>query len=155
MTTMTVMTESGKPPETIALRIPSRLELLGILDRITETVCQRLQFDDDTCCQVSMSVIEAGTNAIQHGHKRDATKPVDVEFHLLPDALEITVEDTGAGFDLGSVNGDVTSPEHIFDSRGRGIFIMRSCMDKVDFSFTGSGTLVRLIKNRPSKAENR
>ena len=153
MTTMTV-TQSGTP-ETIAVRIPSRLELLGILDRITETVCQRLQFDDDTCCQVSMSVIEAGTNAIQHGHKRDATKQVDVEFKMLPDALEITVEDSGDGFDLGSVNGDVTSPEHIFDSRGRGIFIMRSCMDHVDFSFTGNGTMVRLIKNRPTKAENR
>ena len=156
MTTMTVMTQSSKPAdETIAVRIPSRLELLGILDRIAETVCQRLEFDDDTCCQVSMSVIEAGTNAIQHGHKRDATKPVDVEFHVLPDVLEITVLDTGAGFDVGAVNGDVTSPEHIFDSRGRGIFIMRSCMDQVEFRFTGSGTLVRLIKNRPSKAENR
>ena len=153
---MTIMpVTQSKSPETIAVRIPSRLELLGILDRITETVCQRLQFDDDTCCQVSMSVIEAGTNAIQHGHKRDATKPVDVEFRMMPDQLEITVEDSGEGFDVGSVNGDVTSPEHIFDSRGRGIFIMRSCMDRVDFSFTGSGTLVRLIKNRPTKAENR
>jgi len=152
---MTMPVTQSKSPETIAVRIPSRLELLGILDRITETVCQRLQFDDDTCCQVSMSVIEAGTNAIQHGHKRDASKPVDVEFRMMADQLEITVEDSGAGFDLGSVNGDVTSPEHIFDSRGRGIFIMRSCMDRVDFSFTGSGTLVRLIKNRPTKAENR
>lgn len=153
---MTIMpVTKSRSPETIAVRIPSRLELLGILDRITETVCQRLQFDDDTCCQVSMSVIEAGTNAIQHGHKRDATKPVDVEFKMMPDQLEITVEDSGEGFDVGAVNGDVTSPEHIFDSRGRGIFIMRSCMDRVDFSFTGSGTLVRLIKNRPTKAENR
>jgi len=155
MTTMTLMTQPSKTSETIAVRIPSRLELLGILDRIAETVCQRLEFDDDTCCQVSMSVIEAGTNAIQHGHKRDATKPVDVEFHLLPDVLEITVQDTGAGFDVGAVNGDVTSPEHIFDSRGRGIFIMRSCMDQVEFRFTGSGTLVRLIKKLPTKAENR
>jgi hypothetical protein len=26
-----------------------------------------------------------------------------------------------SGFELGAVNGDVTSPEHIFDARGRGI----------------------------------
>ena len=140
-------------PETIAVRIPSRLELLGILDRITESVCQRLHFDEDTCCQVSMSVIEAGTNAIQHGHGKNASKPVSFEFRLLPDALEITVQDTGPGFDLSGVNGDITSPEHIFDQRGRGIFIMRSCMDRVDFQFTGSGTMVRLLKNRPVKVE--
>ena len=147
------VTSKSTAYETIAVRIPSRLELLAILDRITESVCQRLQFDEDTCCQVSMSVIEAGTNAIQHGHNKDAARPLDVEFHLFPDALEVTVQDTGPGFDVAGVNGDITSPEHIFDARGRGIFIMRSCMDRVDFQITGSGTRVRLVKKRPAKAE--
>lgn len=145
---------NDKQPETIAVRIPSRLDLLAVLDRVTESVCQRLHFDDDTCSQVSMSVIEAGTNAIQHGHHKDASKPVDIEFRLLPEALEVVVQDEGKGFDVAGVNGDITSPEHIFDARGRGIFIMRSCMDRVDFEFTGSGTRVRLVKNRPAKAEN-
>ena len=143
-----------KEPETIAVRIPSRLDLLAVLDRVTESVCQRLKFDEDTACQVSMSVIEAGTNAIQHGHGKDASKPVDVEYRLFPESLEIVVADAGSGFDVGGVNGDITSPEHIFDARGRGIFIMRSCMDRVDFEFTGTGTRVRLVKNRPAKAEN-
>jgi serine/threonine-protein kinase RsbW len=147
------MTDDQKP-ETIAVRIPSRLDLLAVLDRVTESVCQRLHFDDDTASQVSMSVIEAGTNAIQHGHGKDASKPVDIEFRLLPEALEVIIQDEGAGFDLAGVNGDITSPEHIFDARGRGIFIMRSCMDQVDFEFTGSGTRVRLIKKRTAKAEN-
>lgn len=149
---MTMINE--KKTETISVRIPSRLDLLAVLDRVTESVCQRLHFDEDTACQVSMSVIEAGTNAIQHGHHKDATKPVDIEYCMLPETLEITVEDLGPGFDVGNVNGDITSPEHIFDARGRGIFIMRSCMDRVDFEFTGSGTRVRLVKNRPPKAEN-
>ena len=73
---------------------------------------------------------------------------------LLPEGLEVVVQDEGSGFDVAGVNGDITSPEHIFDARGRGIFIMRSCMDRVDFEFTGSGTRVRLVKNRPAKAEN-
>lgn len=151
---MTVTTQ--KPtPEVIAIRIPSRLELLSILDRVCESVCQGLEFDEDAAVQVSMSVIEAGTNAIQHGHKRDASKPVDVEFRVLPQALEVLVRDTGAGFDPSVVNGDVTSPAHILDARGRGIFIMRSCMDRVDFEFSKAGTQVRLVKNRPRKAENR
>ena len=142
-------------PETIAVRIPSRLDLLAVLDRVTESVCQRLRFDDDTCSQVSMSVIEAGTNAIQHGHHKDASKPVDVEFRLSPEALEVIVKDEGTGFDPAGVNGDITSPEHIFDARGRGIFIMRSCMDQVDFAFTGHGTQVRLVKKRTPQADNR
>ena len=141
--------------ESIFLRLPSRLELLGLLDSFTTSLCDRLEFDADASSQITMSVIEAGTNAIQHGHKRDATKPLDVEFRLMPDQVEVVVNDNGAGFDVGAVNGDVTSPEHLYDARGRGIFIMRSCMDEVDFSFTGHGTQVRLVKKRATQAENR
>jgi len=149
------LTAAKQIPDVIAIRIPSRLELLSVIDRVCESVCQRMEFDDDTTAQVGMSVIEAGTNAIQHGNKRDATKPVDIEFRLLPTELEVVIRDTGSGFDVGAVNGDVTSPEHLFDARGRGIFIMRSCMDQVDFAFTGTGTQVRLVKKRAPQADNR
>ena len=36
------------PPETITLRLPSRLELLAVLDRVALTVCERMEFDEDT-----------------------------------------------------------------------------------------------------------
>ena len=148
------MSHNHEPPEeeVIAVRIPSRLELLEVLDRVTSSICERLEFDQDTTGRVTMSVIEAGTNAIQHGHHRDPSKVVDVEYHLLPNALEVRVHDFGPGFDLNAINGDVTSPEHLFDSRGRGIFIMRSCMDQVEFDFSSKGTLCRLIKHRPATA---
>ena len=135
-------------PETISVRMPSRLELLGVLDKVTDTLCERMEFGDDDRSRVTMSVIEAGTNAIQHGHGRDATKPVDFEFHVLPDALEIIVHDSGKGFDLSLVNGDVTSPAHLLDLRGRGIYIMRECMDTVEYSFSSTGTTCRLVKKR-------
>ena len=99
-----------------------------------------------------MSVIEAGTNAIQHGHKKDASKPVDVTFELFPDRIEINVQDRGTGFDPGGVNGDVTSPSHLLDARGRGIFIMRACMDAVDYQFSPVGTVCHLVKRRPLPA---
>jgi serine/threonine-protein kinase RsbW len=145
------MPDSITPPETIAVRMPSRLELLGLLDRVADTLCERLDFDEDARSQITMSVIEAGTNAIQHGHKRNAALPVDVEFHVLPGALEITVHDQGPGFDPRSINGDMTSPEHLMDPRGRGIYIMKSCMDKVEFDFSDRGTTCRLVKNRPTR----
>jgi serine/threonine-protein kinase RsbW len=135
-------------PETITLRLPSRLELLAVLDRVALTVCERMEFDEDTCSQVSMSVIEAGTNAVQHGHKRDASKFFETEFRLFADRLEVDVRDEGGGFDVTTLVPDVTIPEHLLDMRGRGIFIMRSCCDEVDFEFTGTGTVCRLVKHR-------
>lgn len=145
------MPDSTTQPETIAVRMPSRLELLGLLDRVADTLCERLEFDEDARSQITMSVIEAGTNAIQHGHRRNPALPVDIEFHVLPEALEITVHDQGPGFDPKSINGDMTSPEHLMDPRGRGIYIMKSCMDRVEFDFSGSGTTCRLVKNRPTR----
>jgi serine/threonine-protein kinase RsbW len=144
------MTESQSAPEIITVRMPSRLDLLGVLDHVAQSLCQRMEFDEDVCSQVTMAVIEAGTNAIQHGHKRDASLPVDAIFAVHPDRLEVTVHDTGPGFDLDGVNGNVTSPEHLFDLRGRGIFIMRACMDSVEFEFNAAGTTCHLVKRRPS-----
>ena len=147
------MPKKSAGPEVVSVRIPSRLELLGVLDRVAQSLCEYLEFEEDATSQVSMSVIEAGTNAIQHGHQRDASKMVDVKFLLHSDRIEIEVRDSGPGFDLESVQGDITSPEHIFDLRGRGIFIMRSCMDAVEFVFGPDGTLCRLVKHRPALAQ--
>lgn len=130
------------------MRVPSRLDLLALVDRVADAVSQRLDFDEDARTQISMSVIEAGTNAIVHGHHRDPRLLVDVEFHMLPDRLEILVHDGGSGFDPSLVNGDVTEPGHLLVAHGRGIFIMRACMDEVDFTFSPRGTLVKLIKRR-------
>lgn len=136
-------------PDVISLRLPSRLELLAVLDRLTLAVCERMEFDEDTTSQFSMSVIEAGTNAVQHGNKQDPSKPFEVEFTLHADRLEVCVRDQGTGFDPSLVTADVTSPEHLFDMRGRGIFIMKSCCDGVDFSFGPGGTTCLLVKHRP------
>jgi serine/threonine-protein kinase RsbW len=144
------MPDPASVPEVISLRIPSRLELLSLLDRVSTLLCDRAGLSEDACTQVTLSVIEAGTNAIQHGSGRDASRPVDVVFTLHPDRLEVTVHDQGPGFDLGAVSGDITSPERLLDARGRGIFIMRACMDTVDFVFDGSGTTCLLVKHRPS-----
>jgi len=140
-------------PDVISVRIPSRLELLGVLDHVAQSLCDRMELPSEESSKVTMSVIEAGTNAIQHGHNRDASKFVDIEFTVYDDRLEIMVHDLGTGFDLGLINGDITSPEHLFDLRGRGIYIMRECMDSVDYEFGPSGTICRMVKHRPPAAE--
>ena len=146
------MPEPVTAPEVITLRFPSRLELLSLLDRVSTLLCQRARFDEDATSQVTLSVIEAGTNAIQHGSGGDHARPVEVTFALHPDRLDVTVHDQGPGFELGDVHEDVTSPERLLEARGRGIFIMRACMDSVEFEFTGTGTTCHLVKRRPPPA---
>ena len=143
---------SDRPEGAIELTIPGKLEYLDLVDNVVEAVNDLMHFGEDEKTAVSISVVEAGTNAIQHGHHRDASKPVDIEFHMRPDVLEIVVHDTGPGFDLKSINGNVTSPERLLEVRGRGIYIMRECMDTVEFEFSSRGTTCRLVKKRPPAA---
>jgi serine/threonine-protein kinase RsbW len=144
------------PPsvEVIQLTIPSRLELLPLVDQLTAGISERMEFDEESRVQISISVLEAGTNAIQHGNRVDPSKHVDMEFAIHPDRLEVVVRDKGPGFDLNKIVSDITSPEHLLDLRGRGIYMMRSCMDQVDFTFEPEGTTCRLVKARPPASTN-
>ena len=147
---------SVDPPDTevIQLTIPSRLELLPLVDQLTAGISERMEFDEESRVQISISVLEAGTNAIQHGNRVDPSKHVDMEFAIHPDRLEVVVKDKGPGFDLNKIVSDITSPEHLLDLRGRGIYMMRSCMDQVDFTFEPEGTTCRLVKARPPASTN-
>ena len=46
---------------------------LALLDAVSNSLCERMKFDGDTCSQVTMSVIEAGTNAIQPAVPRSSS----------------------------------------------------------------------------------
>ncbi len=134
--------------QTITFSIPSRLELLPVLDRLVQGINAEMGFEDEEADAISISIIEAGTNAIQHGHKRDASKIVDFRFDLHDDRLEVTVHDSGPGFDIDAVTeADPTLPDGLLRCSGRGIFIMRQMMDRVDFDFS-RGTSVRLLKQK-------
>jgi len=140
--------ERPERPEVITLSIPSRLELLSLVDQVTGSIGERLRFSDEERSAISLSVVEAGTNAIQHGHGSDHDATVDLRFEIRPDRLTVFVHDRGPGFAPPAAPPDMTSPEHLLDQRGRGIFIMRACMDQVDFDFSRGGTTVRLVKRR-------
>ncbi|HQT92945.1 MAG TPA: ATP-binding protein, partial [Candidatus Kryptobacter bacterium] len=51
------------------------------------------------------------------------------------------VEDEGGGFNPDSIP-DPLLPENLLKPSGRGIHIIRSLMDQVDFEFTSRGTKV-------------
>ncbi len=146
----------GDHREVITFSIPSRLELLPVLDRLVQGIAEQMEFDEDATGEVAISVIEAGTNAIQHGHGQDPNKLVEFRFRICPDCLLITVHDSGPGFDPASVPvNDPTNPEDLMKSRGRGIFIMRKLMDVVDFDIRPrQGTSVLLKKFKRANGEN-
>jgi len=137
-----------EPGRSILLSVPSRMEMLAVVDGLVQALLIQLEVDEETSIAVATAVVEAGTNAIQHGHRQDERLLVQFRFYLGDAAFEVWVRDVGPGFDLETVmQADPTRPEDILKARGRGIFIMRSMMDTVDFDIRpGKGTTVHLIK---------
>ena len=134
---------------TIALTIGSRLEYLSMVHALIESISRRFEIDEETENALQIAVIEAGTNAIQHGNVFAAHKTVTFEFHVSPKSVMVRVDDHGSGFDPKKVQNP-TDPSNLLDPCGRGLFLMRSLMDEVTFATRSDhGTTVRLTKSRP------
>ncbi|MBU1700927.1 MAG: ATP-binding protein [Candidatus Eisenbacteria bacterium] len=132
----------------MVLYLPSDLNYLSVVDRMVEGIAEMLELEEEDNIAVATSVIEACTNAIQHGHRQEAAKYFFCSFYLGENELQVTVKDWGPGFNLNTVlGGDPTHGEGLLKCRGRGIFIMRSMMDTVEFEMREPiGTTVKLTK---------
>jgi serine/threonine-protein kinase RsbW len=90
---------------------------------------------------------EAANNAISHGNDGDPAKRVTIEISVDDDRVEIDIEDEGTGFDYTHVE-DPRKEENLLRDSGRGVMLIRSFLDKVQYQ--GRGNRVRLVKYRSS-----
>lgn len=143
---------SSNHVEEVRLVVPSRIESLAVINAVTEEVAQQLEFDEETRNAITISVVEAGTNAIQHGNQEDATKPTEVLFRTGDGRLEIVIRDQGEGFDPDAVPSPLVG-ENLFAEHGRGVHILRSFMDEVSWRFD-CGTECCIVKYLPRNARS-
>lgn len=128
----------------IDVSIPSDLRLIERVVTIVSRHCAELSLSARVCnMSVPVALTEAMSNAILYGNKEDRSKTVRVRAAVMNGDLVLEVADQGAGFDLDACTLDPTRPENIDREDGRGLFLMRSLMDRVE-RFTDGGNVVRL-----------
>ncbi|HEX8458186.1 MAG TPA: ATP-binding protein [Pyrinomonadaceae bacterium] len=133
---------------TTELILPSSIEAIAQAAAKADEVAERLQLSEDAAFGLDMAVREAVTNAVLHGNKQDASKPVEIVFTDAGSELVVTVRDRGTGFDPTTVD-DPTAEQNLLKASGRGILFMRSFMDTVEWSpHPEGGTVVRMTKRR-------
>ena len=145
---------SGRPRlivvtlETTELSLPSRIETVEEAANVVADFVGRSGISEEAAYGIDMAVREAVTNAVVHGNQEDERKIVELTLKSLPEAVEITVQDRGQGFNPEEVP-DPTEEENILKTSGRGIFFMRTFMDEVTWSIRpDGGTTVRMLKRR-------
>jgi serine/threonine-protein kinase RsbW len=127
------------------LTIPSRIDSIAKVETLTEKIAKKMKFNKEDRDNLSIAVTETVNNAVIHGNKENPDKKVQISFEIEKNKLIIKVKDEGKSFDLSKLKNPL-APENLLKENGRGVFIVKSLMDKVDYNFTDSGTEVIMIK---------
>jgi anti-sigma regulatory factor (Ser/Thr protein kinase) len=123
-------------------------QLRGIVDDVAETRDRMLAFIRESCHSTTqdynllVAIQEALANAVVHGCGNNPSCTVHCRVECNDSDIAITVHDPGPGFDVDSLT-DPTSEENLAEEHGRGIFLLRSLMEKVRFQAGG-----RLLQTR-------
>ena len=145
---------SGRPDASadvrvIELDIPSDVQYIEKVVEMVRRECEMMRYGPrQTMLNVPVALSEALSNAILRGNREDPAKHVHVTARVDATALVIDVQDEGAGFDLDECTIDPTTPDHVDREDGRGLFLMRKLMDRVERFDAGRGNIVRLTMKR-------
>jgi serine/threonine-protein kinase RsbW len=119
--------------DTFVLEFPSSYKWLNMVDLMCSEITADMGFRRDSLNEISISVIEACTNALEHGNKCCAECDVRAVFRRREDRIVIEVADCGEGFDFEDYLRHIPDPSDIHKKRGRGIFIMKAMMDTLAY----------------------
>jgi serine/threonine-protein kinase RsbW len=136
--------EVVKSASEIRLKIPCSTEFAAIVRVQAEAIARRVEFSEEEVYDIVTAVGEVCDNSIEHGV---SDQGMDVEYTMTENEFRVEVRDYGPGFDPA---GKGELPPDMFSEDGRGIFLMRNLMDKVEIeSQIGRGTKIVMTKARP------
>ena len=132
--------------QTTRLVLPSHIEAVADAAAAATDFVKNCGATDEAAFGIEMAVREAVTNAMVHGNQEDEAKSIEVILNCHDNELEVEIKDEGPGFDPGSVP-DPTDPANLMKTSGRGIFLMRTFMDNIQWVARPEGGMaVRMTK---------
>ena len=127
------------------VEISSSFNEIAVVEDLVDRVFNTHFTNTDSYGNMLIAVTEAVNNAIVHGNKQ--VKENKVRLEVVSDDAEVifTVLDQGVGFDFNNLP-DPTTPENIEKENGRGIFLMKSLSDGVEFDKGGREVHIHFTK---------
>lgn len=140
------------PVRRLALTLESTLESVNLAESFVLQFSEAGGFSEQQREEIGLAVRESLANAVVHGNCGDPGKKVVLEAKLNDTGVVIAVHDEGKGFDPDSLP-DPRNPENLLRQSGRGVFLMKNCMDEVIMQrLASSGMEVRMIKHLSNTA---
>ncbi|MBN2455839.1 MAG: ATP-binding protein [Sedimentisphaerales bacterium] len=134
---------TSKPAVSCSVVLASKTSAIeGCCDSILSKL-KSSDFSQDDIFAVHLALQEAFINALKHGNKMDPRKQIKVDYSVNAKKIEVFLTDEGDGFNPASI-ADPRCGENLYKSYGRGLFLIRSYMDVVEFSRRGNS--VHMVK---------
>jgi serine/threonine-protein kinase RsbW len=121
------------------LKITSNRSEILKFEKLLEEINGEFGLNHDRFINLQIAVSEALVNAIVHGNKENPDKFVLIDIEFDDSKLVIRIKDQGEGFNLEEIP-DPTNNNNLLKEHGRGIFIIKSFVDKFECYCTENGT---------------
>ncbi len=128
------------------LEIVSSIRLVDAVHAAAEEMARLVGFDPEEALNVGLAVREGVINAIRHGNGEDPRRRVEVDLEGSEAGVRVAIRDEGDGFDPARTP-DPTAEENLLAPAGRGLLMIRSFVDEVEFRHhAGRGMEIVLSK---------
>ncbi len=137
-------------PIELQIRVPNQTRYLSLVGRISEELAAQIQnYSGDLealANHINVVLTEAMVNAIRHANEDNPAEVVQIRISVIDDEILIQVFDHGRGFDLSGLVQTKLEPPDGLDEHGRGLYIMRSLMDSVQYFKVDGGNVLEMRK---------
>ena len=133
-------------PKIYRLKLRSNPKFISKVEDFLRRINRMLHLDETQFNKLLVSTSEAVNNGIIHGNHGNPDKKVSITCEVNSTAVVVRVKDEGKGFEPEQVP-DPLREENLLRETGRGIFLMRTLMDHVDYFITPNGVEVIMRLN--------
>lgn len=125
------------------LSIKSDQKELKKVEKFLSSIFEKRSLPKECFNKVLLCISEAVVNSIEHGNKNDQQKTVDIEINCERGNICIEISDEGEGFDYQNIENP-TSKNNIKKESGRGIFIIKSLCNNLEFRNQGKSVEIKI-----------
>lgn len=134
----------------VEITVASHPRWLRLIRRVVTEYAELSGLDAQSAREVILAVDEASANVIKHSYRGDAGQRLTLVARSVEDGIEVEIQDNGAPFN--PTNQPIPPPDELRVG-GRGMFLMQSVMDEIDYERRDGKNCVRMKKRVETHAE--
>jgi len=135
--------------DAVEITISSHPRWLRLIRQVVLEFAQQAGFDRADSQDITLAVGEAAGNVIKHSYKGRTDRTFSVACSVAEGGLEVEIRDQGEPFEPAD---HTPRPPDELRAGGRGLYLMRAIMDRVEYDHLNGANIIRMRKSHKAAA---